>query len=107
MVASNLVGRRAREAGLDMRAPERFDRNLDDIFAVQEEVARQVVKALEVTLLPAEDLHLGRVPTGDIDAYEEFLRGRAAAHAPTKENLAEARRRFERAIELDPSFSGG
>jgi adenylate cyclase len=86
---------------------ERYDRNLDDIFAVQEEVARQVVAALEVTLLPREDTRLGRAPAGNVAAYDEFLRGRLAIHPPTRENLAEGRRRFQRAIDLDPDFLGG
>lgn len=86
---------------------ERFDRDLEDVFAVQEEVAREVVRALEVTLLPAEDKRLTRIPTANVEAYDEWLRGRLALHPPTKENIAEGRRRFKRVIELDPNFSGG
>jgi len=84
---------------------ERYDRELEDVFAVQDEVARQVSKALEVALTPREREYNPRPYTDNQEAYDYFLRGRATAMGFTKEKNAEARKLFERAIELDSSFA--
>ena len=86
---------------------ERYDRKLEDIFAVQEEVARKVVDVLAVRLMPEENDRLGHIPTQNLDAYESFKRGRTAVHPPTKENLAHGRKLFESTVALDPGFAGG
>jgi len=54
---------------------ERYDRELDDIFALQDEMTRQIVGALKVTLAPEEHTRVQRVPTANLDAYDAFLRG--------------------------------
>ena len=84
---------------------ERYDRDLQDIFAVQDEVTRKIVSALEVKLTEGEQDRLGRIPTKNLEAYEYFLRGLDAfAHrTPTANTLA--RQMFERAVELDPRFA--
>ena len=86
---------------------ERYDRNLEDIFAVQDEVAQKVVSALAVTLKAGEEERLGREHSPNLEAYDLFLQGRALVMIPTAGNHLSARRLFERAIELDPEFAGG
>lgn len=84
---------------------ERYDRELQDIFAVQDEVTRKIVTAVEVKLTEGEQERLGRAPTKNLDAYEYFLRGRESYFQRTQEANTQARRMFERAIELDPQFA--
>ena len=86
---------------------ERYDRNLEDIFAVQSEVAHAVVDALSVALLPEEGSRLGRVPTKNLEAYELVARAWRALHPPTRENIEQGRNLLERAVALDPGFAGG
>ena len=86
---------------------ERYDRNLDDIFAVQDEVARKVAEALEVALTPSESERLTQAPTDNLEAYDVYLRARNTRWPPTRLNLLSARTAFERVIEMDPAFAGG
>ena len=84
---------------------ERYDRELHDIFAVQDEVTQAIVSALALKLTPDER---GRTPRGyteNLEAYEYFLRGRDQAFRDTPEANAQARAMLEKAIELDPGFS--
>jgi adenylate cyclase len=84
---------------------ERYDRELQDIFAVQDEVTQKIVAALQVKLTEGEQQHLRRPPTNNLDAYEHFLRGLEYYWRRTREANAQARQMFERAIELDPNFA--
>lgn len=86
---------------------ERYDRDLEDIFAVQEEVARSVVAALAVALRPGEGERLSRPQTKNIEAYDIYLRTRATLWPPTRENILTARSAYRRITEIDPSFPGG
>jgi len=86
---------------------ERYDRELLDIFDVQDAVTRDIVSALEITLSPGERERLDRRHTEHLEAYEYFLRGRDQAFRDTPEANAHARAMLERAIELDPAFSLG
>ncbi len=86
---------------------ERFDRELEDVFAVQEEVARSVAGALAVTLKPDEGSRLTRQPTENIEAYDLYLRTRATPWPPTRENVLSARHVYARIIDIDPEFVGG
>ncbi len=84
---------------------ERYDRELHDIFAVQDEVTRDIVSALALELTPDErDREPGRY-TENLEAYEHFLRGREQAFLDTAQTNAQARAMLEKAIELDPRFS--
>ncbi len=84
---------------------ERYDRDLQDIFALQDEVTQQIVAALEVKLTKGEQERLGRPPTSNLQAYEYYLRGlEHHAHRAQEANVR-ARQMFERAIELDPEFA--
>jgi adenylate cyclase len=86
---------------------ERYDRELEDIFEVQEEVARNVAQALRVVLKPEEGERVGRPPTENIDAYDIYLRTRSSLWPPTRENLLTARSAYRRITEMDPGFAGG
>lgn len=86
---------------------ERYDRELEDIFAVQEEVARNVAGALAVKLKPQEGERIARPVTDNIEAYDLYLRTRAAPWPPTRENILTARHAYEQIIAIDPGFVGG
>ena len=84
---------------------DRYDRELRDIFAVQDEVTQKIVAALQVKLTEGEQKRPRRPPTNNLDAYEHFLRGLECYWRRTREANTQARRMFERAIELDPDFA--
>jgi adenylate cyclase len=86
---------------------DRYDRDLTDIFAVQDDVTRRIVDALKVTLSPAENARLADSGTPNIDAYDCYLRGREllAVHPTNRERFEQSTKLFMRALELDPSYS--
>jgi adenylate cyclase len=84
---------------------ERYDRELADIFAVQDEVTAQIVRALEVKLIDARRAPSSRVETDNPEAYDCVLRGREQYRLFSKDGNAAARRLYERSIELDPSYA--
>jgi hypothetical protein len=84
---------------------ERYDRRLEDIFALQDEITLSVVGAIAPQLEQAEIERAKRKPTESLDAYDYFLRGMASLYQRNKEAVTEALRLFYKAIELDPSFA--
>ena len=84
---------------------ERYDRTLDDIFAVQDDITHQIVAALQVNLLPTEKAALAHAPTTNIEAYGDYLRGLELLAGHVKPSYTRARRMFSRAVELDPDFA--
>lgn len=86
---------------------ERYDRELKDVFSVQSEVARQVAKALAVTLKANENERLYQKYTASIDAYDVFLQARRTVDRPTRDNILRGEKLFSRVIDLDPNFAGG
>jgi serine/threonine protein kinase/Flp pilus assembly protein TadD len=84
---------------------ERYDRELEDVFAIQDEIAGNIVKALRVVLSDAEKRALGKAPTDNVQAYEYYLRGRQFFHQFRRTGIQFARRMFERAIEVDPDYA--
>jgi adenylate cyclase len=84
---------------------ERYDRELEDIFTVQDEVTQQIVAALKVKLTTVEQSRLSRSPTTNLPAYDSYLRGLESYAQRTQAANAEARRMFEHAITLDPQFA--
>ncbi len=83
-----------------------YDRKLDNIFEVQDEIATAVVSALKQTLLGEEDLAvLDRKPTDNVEAYNHYLRGRFYIRDRTKEQLQKAQEAFQLAATLDPNFA--
>jgi serine/threonine protein kinase/Flp pilus assembly protein TadD len=81
---------------------ERYDRQLEDVFAIQEEIARSIAQALRITLTPQEEKTIARKPTENPQAYDFFLRGR---NYTRRENIDYGLQMFEQAIELDPNFA--
>jgi adenylate cyclase len=84
---------------------DRYDRDLTDIFAIQDEITKAIVDQLKVRLMPKEKEVIGQAPTGDVEAYNLYLKGREYFHNPTKAFLELARQMFARATELDPAFA--
>lgn len=84
---------------------ERYDRELEDVFEVQDEISQNIVQALEVTLSPKEKQAIKRRDQVDIKAYEYYLRGRSLFHRQTRRTQERALRMFARAIEIDPQFA--
>jgi adenylate cyclase len=86
---------------------ERYDRDLTDIFEVQDDVTRRIVDALKVTLSPAENARLTAGGTSSMDAYDYVLRGRELLLGKTKnrETFEQSIKLFMRALELDPNYS--
>jgi tetratricopeptide (TPR) repeat protein len=84
---------------------ERYDRELSDVFAVQDEIARNITQALRITLTPTEQKLLAAKPTGDTRAYDYYLKGRAYSRRQTRSDLELALQMFEHAILLDPGFA--
>jgi adenylate cyclase len=83
---------------------ERYDRGLADIFAVQDDVTERIVRSLEVHLIDGQEPGSSR-ETESPEAYDCVLRGREQYRRFTKEGNAQARRLFEQAIALDPSYA--
>jgi adenylate cyclase len=86
---------------------ERYDRPLQAVFTVQDDITQQIILALRVEILEAELERVRRIPTGNLNAYDSVLRAMASLSRPTKETDAQARQMAERAIELDPHYAGG
>ncbi|TCU22330.1 adenylate cyclase [Rhizobium azibense] len=84
---------------------DRYDRNLTDIFAIQDEITNSIVGQLKIRLLPAEKKAIAAEPTANIEAYTYYLRGRQLSHTWTKSYLQLARRMFCKAVELDPDYA--
>ena len=84
---------------------ERFDREIEDIFAIQDEIARSVLESLGLALTEPEKFRFLKPSTANIEAYESYLRGRKLYHKWTRQNVKFARQMFERAVEIDPDFA--
>lgn len=84
---------------------ERYDRQLIDIFRTQDDIAQNVVQALEITLSPAETSALRKPATRDIQAYDCYMRGRKFYYEYSPRAMEFAIQMFERAAELDPNYA--
>ena len=83
---------------------ERFDRELKDIFAIQDEIARSIAATLKIALTPRESMALSKAPTTDLEAYDYYLRGRQFFYQYKNRGMEFAMKMFARAIELDPTY---
>jgi adenylate cyclase len=84
---------------------ERYDRQLDDVFAVQDEISHAIVDALKVKLAPAERASIGRRTTENVDAYQLYLMGRFYMRSHARHSQRMAADLFRRATQLDPDFA--
>lgn len=84
---------------------DRYDRDLTDIFAIQDEITHAIVEQLKVKLLPQEQRSIAQAPTDNVEAYTYYLRGRQFLHRHSKSYYQLARRMFAKAVELDPAFA--
>ncbi len=84
---------------------ERYDRQLEDVFAIQDEIAENIVRALRLVLTEDERRAIEKPPTENVEAYEYYLRGRQFFHQWSRTGIQYARRMFERAIEMDERYA--
>ena len=84
---------------------ERYDREMADVFEVQDEIARKIAEALRITLTPQEQEALARKPTENLQAYDLYLRGKSYARRVTRQDTEFALQMFESAVALDPQFA--
>jgi adenylate cyclase len=82
-----------------------YDRELDDVFAVQSDIAKRVAEALRITILPEEERRIEKRPTKDIAAYAFYLRGRSQWNKRSDEGLRSAIEFFHKAIAIDPGYA--
>jgi TolB-like protein/Flp pilus assembly protein TadD len=84
---------------------ENYDRRLEDVFAIQSDIARKVADSLKVKLLAREEERLGRSGTENLPAYTSYLKGRTLLSKRKRSELIEAKEQFETAISLDPTYA--
>ncbi len=92
------------ESGVNIWA-ERFNGSLDDVFTLQDQVVNKVVRALKVELTVQELENLKKPKAANVEALQEFFWGRATYGSISKQENEAARKRYRRAIELDPNFA--
>ena len=84
---------------------ERYDRELKDIFVIQDEIARSIAATLKIALTPREKIALGKAPTNDLEAYDYYLRGKQFFYQYKRKGIEFALKMFTRAIEIDPTYA--
>lgn len=84
---------------------ERYDRELKDVFEVQDEIARKISQALRIELSPQEEKALARKPTDNPQAYDYYLRGRQFFYQMRRKGFDFARQMFARAIVIDSQYA--
>lgn len=84
---------------------ERYDRQMEDVFAIQDEIAQSIARELRVRLTEKEKREIAKAPTRDVQAYDLFLRGRQYFHQLRTKTTGFAREMFARAISIDPTYA--
>ena len=84
---------------------ERYDREIEDIFEIQDDISQAIVKALRVILSEGEKKQIEKARAVDVKAYDYYLRGRQYFHHFRRKSLEFARQMFNRAIEIDPDYA--
>jgi len=84
---------------------ERYDRQLEDVFAIQDEIAQSIAKALKVMFTAEEQRGIAKPQTALVQAYDYYLRGRQFFYQFRRRGYDFARQMFTRAIELDPGYA--
>ena len=83
---------------------ESYDRELKDVFAIQDEIARSIAATLKIALTPRESIALSKAPTTDLEAYDYYLRGKQFFYQYKTRGVEFALKMYTRAIELDPTY---
>ena len=84
---------------------ERYDREMEDVFAIQDDISQAIVKALRVILSEDEKKQIQKARAENVQAYDYYLRGRQYFHQLRRKSLEYARQMFNKAIELDPEYA--
>jgi serine/threonine protein kinase/Flp pilus assembly protein TadD len=84
---------------------ERYDREMADVFAIQDEIAQSIAGALKVMLTDSEKQAIAKAPTADAKAYDYYLRGRQFFYQFRRRGYDFARQMFTRAIDIDPGYA--
>jgi non-specific serine/threonine protein kinase len=84
---------------------ERYDRQMEDVFAIQDEIAQSIAKALKLVLTEQEKRAIEKAPTTDVQAYDYYLKGRQYFHQFRRKSFDFARQLFARAIVIDPNYA--
>ncbi len=84
---------------------ESYDREFRDVFAIQQEIARNIARALRITLSPQERGALAEVPTSHVQAYDYYLKGRSFFYRYGRHDIEFALQLFSRATDLDPEYA--
>jgi len=84
---------------------ERYDRQMEDVFAIQDEIAQSIAKALKLILTEQEKRAIEKAPTTDVQAYDYYLKGRQYFHRFRRKSFDYARQLFARAIVIDPKYA--
>jgi non-specific serine/threonine protein kinase len=84
---------------------ERYDRQMEDVFAIQDEIAQSIAKALKLVLTEQEKRAIEKAPTTDVQAYDYYLKGRQFLHRYRRKSFDFARQLFARAIVIDPKYA--
>src|SRR5213079_3231757 len=84
---------------------DRYDRDLTDIFAIQDEITHAIVDQLKVKLLPQEKKSIQQIPTDNVEAYTFYLKGRQFMERHSEPYYRLARQMFAKAVELDPLYA--
>jgi len=84
---------------------ERFDRDMEDVFAIQDEIAQNIARALKIVLTEEEKAAIEKKETRDVQAYDYYLRGRQFFHQLRRKGFDFARQMFARAIVIDPGYA--
>ncbi|HUB29213.1 MAG TPA: protein kinase [Terracidiphilus sp.] len=84
---------------------ERYDREMKDVFEVQDEIASKIAQSLRITLSPQEQQALASKPTENLQAYDLYLRGKSYARRLQRQDMEFAVQMFENALVLDPNFA--
>src|SRR5688500_10535631 len=84
---------------------ERYDREMEDVFAIQDDISQAIVKALRVILSEGEKKQIEKARAVNVQAYDYYLRGRQHFHQLRRKSLEYAKQMFNKAIEIDPEYA--
>ena len=84
---------------------ERYDREMKDVFELQDEIAHKIAAALQIALSPQEQRAIAARPTENLEAYDFYLRGKSYARRRTRQDIEFALQMYEKAVRADPAFA--